>query len=161
MAVLGLCLINGVSAADNTLQSYDKGKFRIVYYTDGVDGVSTVDSNSNAVPDRVEDIATQLVAAREAFISLGFPDPLQSKRYIGTRGVMVILRARSSMHDLHGRAFSKATGSQQFLGKWLKIHISTDTNPSQNPTPAHEYFHLIQYGQSRFMNGWYLEGMAR
>jgi len=161
MAVLLFCTIHEPLVAANTLQFYDQDIFRIVYSTEGVDGISAVDSNNNAVPDRVEDIATQLVAARDAFISLEFPDPLQSKRYTGVTGVMVILRARSSMHGQHGRAFSMATGSRHFSGKWLKIHISTDTNPSRNPTPTHEYFHLIQYGQSRFMNGWYLEGMAR
>ncbi len=160
-AILLLNVCHTVPSAAAPLLAYDRDVFRIVYTLEGEDAVPDLDMNKNGLPDLVEDIATQLLAAREAFMFLNFPDPLQSTRYTGTTGIMVIVRARAAMHGLHGRAFSRASGSRQFPGKWLKLHISADTKPSRNPTPAHEYFHLIQYGQSRFMNGWYLEGMAR
>ena len=159
--ILLLCVSHAQQVAAEPLQAYGRDVFRIVYTLEGEDAVPGTDENKNGLPDLVEDIATQLLAAREAFTFLGFPDPLQAARYTGTTGIMVIVRARATMHGLHGRSFSRASGSRQFPGKWLKLHISADTNPSRNPTPAHEYFHLIQYGQSRFMNGWYLEGMAR
>ena len=43
----------------------------------------------------------------------------------------------------------------------LHIDIASTADPHKNSTPAHEYFHLIQYGATYFRNGWYLEGMAR
>ena len=140
---------------------YERDVFRLVYEVEGADAVPGTDINANGIPDIVEDMATQLAAAREAFEHLGFPDPLRSPRYAGTNGIVVTVRARSGMRGLHGRAFSLANGARRFPGKWLKLQISTDTDPRRNPTPAHEYFHLVQYGQSHFMNGWYLEGMAR
>ncbi|MBO4301543.1 MAG: hypothetical protein J5861_08085 [Desulfovibrio sp.] len=148
-------------AYDNPLVTQERDVFRIVYSVEGPEAVPDTDSNGNGIPDSIEDMATQLSAARDVFARMGFPDPLRSQRYAGVSGIMVIVRARSSMQRLHGRAFSRASGSRLFPGKWLKIHISSDTDPRRNSTPAHEYFHLIQYAQSRFMNGWYLEGMAR
>ncbi len=161
LVVLLLCCHHAVPVAAESLCFYDRDVFRIVYSLEGDAAVPHTDINRNGLPDVVEDTATQLLAAREAFASLGFPDPLQSIRYAGTTGIMVIMLPRSTMHGHHDRAFSRASGSRHYSGKWLKIHISTDTNPVRNPTPAHEYFHLIQYAHSRFMNGWYLEGMAR
>jgi len=34
-------------------------------------------------------------------------------------------------------------------------------DPTNNSTPAHELFHLYQYGYALFKQRWYLEGMAK
>ena len=39
--------------------------------------------------------------------------------------------------------------------------VGTNVIPNKNPTPTHEYFHLIQYSMTYFKPRWYLEGMAR
>jgi hypothetical protein len=41
------------------------------------------------------------------------------------------------------------------------MSIGTHVNAIKNITPAHETFHLIQYGITYFKKKWYLEGMAR
>ena len=43
----------------------------------------------------------------------------------------------------------------------IHIKVANTVNPHKNATPAHEYFHLVQYGMTYFRNAWYLEGMAR
>ena len=65
----------------------------------------------------------------------------------------------------NGRAFDKvahetfANGEQTPCG--LKIMLSNRLDPKNNPTPAHELFHLYQYGYALFKQRWYLEGMAK
>ena len=157
---LAFCLSSEVAA--DKLFFYRFGVFHIAYSLQGEDAVAPDDMNTNGIPDQVENIAVQLMAAREVFHDvLGFPDPLSSEHYSQTEGVIVWLRSRSRMRGNRGLAFSVASPSRHFSGKWLKLQISTDINPRRNPTPAHEYFHLIQYSQANFKNAWYLEGMAR
>ena len=43
----------------------------------------------------------------------------------------------------------------------LKIVLNAGLQPARNVTPAHELFHLYQYGYAVFKQRWYLEGMAR
>ncbi|MCR5812981.1 MAG: hypothetical protein K6G15_00615 [Desulfovibrio sp.] len=144
------------------VEVFEKGVFRLVYQRQGEEAVRLDDGNANGIPDQVENIAIQLAAARDVFHSvLAFPDPLTSERYAQTEGVVVWLRSAKSMKGQHGLAFSVASRSRYVPGKWLKMQIATNIDARRNPTPAHEYFHLIQYGQANFKNAWYLEGMAR
>ena len=39
--------------------------------------------------------------------------------------------------------------------------LNCKLDPIKNITPAHETFHLVQYGATYFKNSWFLEGMAR
>ena len=39
--------------------------------------------------------------------------------------------------------------------------MSNAVNPHKSSTPAHEYFHLIQFGATYFRNKWFTEGMAQ
>ena len=161
--ILSIIQLLNVRAEETPWYSYQSGIFHITYQTEGIGAVPITDVNKNGIPDRIEDIGTQLEASRVLFHQvLCFPDPLESQRYKGNvAGVEVIIKDRNIMGG-HGRAFNKSTYSRfDPKVKTLKIHVSSDTDPRRNPTPTHEYFHLIQYGQSRFMNGWYLEGMAR
>ena len=43
----------------------------------------------------------------------------------------------------------------------IVMAVNCHLNPMKNVTPAHETFHLVQYGATYFKNSWYLEGMAR
>lgn len=162
LGMLWLTLLPSTRALALETQVYEQGVFRLVYTVQGEDCVVLDDENANGIPDQVENVGIQLAAAREVLHSfLDFPDPLHSERYAHVEGVIVWLRSREKMKGNHGLAFSVASRSRHFPGKWLKLQISTDTDPRRNPSPAHEYFHLVQYGQSNFKNSWYLEGMAR
>lgn len=159
-----LCFLPiAVFASESKWYSYERGIFHITFQIDGDNAVPIKDDNDNSIPDRIEDIATQLSAARELFHDiLHFPDPLISDRYRGkARGIEVIVKSRQSM-GRNGGAFSKVTASRfDRRVLTLKIHVANTVDPRNNATPEHEYFHLIQYGNSYFMNGWYLEGTAR
>ena len=66
-----------LSAAEQ--QCHQQGKFRIFYHTGGQHAVDTTDANHNVIPDQVEDIMTQILAARMMFVEeLGFPDPFNT-----------------------------------------------------------------------------------
>ena len=43
----------------------------------------------------------------------------------------------------------------------IVIAVGCNVVAAKNVTPAHELFHLIQYGATYFKKGWFLEGQAR
>ncbi|RCS52698.1 hypothetical protein DTL42_07625 [Bremerella cremea] len=144
-------------------QTFVAGKFRIFYSLEGTSAVPADDKDQSGVPDRVEDIAKQLNVAHRLFCEvLEFPDPLTSERYPGVTCIQVSLRQSKSngiAFDESGRARIIAQG--QPGERALSITINNRVDPIKNVTPAHEYFHLIQYGATYFKNRWYLEGMTR
>jgi hypothetical protein len=141
------------------------GVFRIFYQRGGKDAVPPADADNNGIPDFVEDVGKQLEAARHIFHDVaGFRDPLASPRYSGVRYVDVFILGPEKMSGKNGLAGNKiqpARPPAKIGEKALLLRIAGRITPSRNPTPAHEYFHLIQYGMTRFANSWYLEGMAR
>ncbi len=159
-----LLLFSQSQATELSQYFYKQSEFVIVYYKEGDDAPPLDDNNHNDIPDRVENIAIQLKAIRELYHQLyNFPDPLTSVRYTKKQPetIEVVIRNREKMKS-NGLAFSESTKSifnpQNFS---LKIHIANTIEPKKNLTPAHEYFHLIQYGSTYFRNAWFLEGMAR
>jgi hypothetical protein len=141
------------------LKLLQRGKFRIFYQTEGQHAVIPTDTNSNGIPDQVEDILIQTETARDIFVELmGFQDPLLSERYRGAKFVDIRLRSKESLRS-NGLAFDEL--SKKADGQVLRFDVATSINASKNPTPAHEYFHLIQYSMTYFKNGWYMEGTAR
>ena len=54
-------------AAEYPWKNYVRGVFSITYQTQGENAVSIEDSNHNGIPDRVEDLATQMEAARALY----------------------------------------------------------------------------------------------
>ena len=146
---------------------YVRSPFRIFYAIDGKSAVPNIDRDSSGLPDHVEDVAKQLWAARELFCgALKFPDPLQSERYDGVDCIEVSLRERSEIGGGNGVAFESAQRAKKIdAGKpsdrTLVIAIGKHVESPKNITPAHEFFHLIQYSTTYFKNRWYLEGMAR
>ena len=142
---------------------YRQGVFYVIYDAEGAAAVNKTDVNLNGVPDVVEDIATQLNAAREVFNGVfNFPDPLTSERFANVTSIEITFAAKS---DMTAPAFAFASVRKNSLHdpneQSLKIKMSNAVNPHKSFTPAHEYFHLIQFGATYFRNKWFTEGMAQ
>ncbi len=142
---------------------YRQGVFYVIYDAEGSAAVNKTDVNLNGVPDVVEDIATQLNAAREVFNGVfNFPDPLTSERFANVTSIEITFAAKS---DMTAPAFAFASVRKNSLHdpneQSLKIKMSNAVNPHKSSTPAHEYFHLIQFGATYFRNKWFTEGMAQ
>ena len=153
-------LLATISSA--SAEIYQQGVVCVIYERTGETAVKDTDLNRNDVPDAIEDIATQLNAARELFHDVcGFPDPLGSERYANAKYIEIDIDLRSRMGH-NGLAYSGKRKSQiDPNAQALHVRIASSVDPHKNPTAEHEYFHLIQYGATYFRNGWYLEGMAR
>lgn len=144
---------------------YRQGIIYVIYDEAGERSLANkTDANSNGVPDVVEDIATQVNAAREVFQGVfDYPDPLQSARFKNVTSIEIDIDARDAMNKFNGLAFStvRKKSAHDPNARALHFKIANTINPHTSSTPAHEYFHLIQYGATYFRNAWYLEGMAR
>lgn len=144
---------------------YKVGHIRVFYDTEGPHAVQTKDVNKNDIPDQVEDLMSQTWCAHYIFVdTLGFPDPIKSERYKKAEYLDINLLAKKTL-GLSGSAYD---GLQRFRReidddetRAICFDIGTNVTPSGNPTPTHEYFHLIQYSMTYFKPRWYLEGMAR
>ncbi|MBR0062494.1 MAG: hypothetical protein IJP68_13565 [Selenomonadaceae bacterium] len=154
-----LAAIQSVSAA-----VYQQGVVYVIYDETEVDAVKDrTDLNANDVPDVIEDIATQVNAARELFKDVfDFPDPLESERFKEATTIEVDILARENMGNKNGQAISgvRKESKHDPNESAIRIRVANTVNPRKSSTPEHEYFHLIQYGATYFRNGWYLEGMA-
>lgn len=145
-------------SVDRSSMEYRADEFIIHYALTGKNKLLPLQEVIDDVPGVVRDAALQLTAMRDMLTSLDFQHPLESKRY----------RAQGATHILvRFQAFEKGTGAafdevaRLPSGECvLTIHISSK-HRSDNLTPAHEYFHLVQYGYNMFKRSWYLEGMAR
>ena len=148
-----------LSALDKTL---DMGVFLIHYTTRGEHAVASLaDKNDNGTPDVVDDLALQLKVANELYSGvIGLRPPLQQPRYKAAQHINIyVLDIKGN-----GQAFDEVV-SERIRGKneacGLRVYIDHKVTPSRNLTPAHELFHLYQYGYAMFKASWYLEGMAR
>lgn len=140
---------------------------RVIYSTSGESAIPPEDRDSNGVPDRVEDVARQVWAAREFYCEwLDFPDPLASPRFGRVDCIEVSILAKEKINGLNGVAYRRAQKAKTIPGgdpddRTLVLAVANTVDPIHNPTPAHEFFHLVQYGATYFSNRWFLEGMAR
>lgn len=159
---------------------WQHGFLRVHFMEEGEEAVARADGNGNNCPDVVEDIAVQVVAAHRIYCELiGFPAPLGSSRYHSVQFVDIIIRAPSVLRKNRGLAFDDPSmrlhsapypgiallphsPKRQHKGKVpvLVIGISNTVNPQTNPTPAHEYFHQIQNGNTHIKNAWLSEGTS-
>ncbi|MHC2068177.1 hypothetical protein ACYFX5_11935 [Bremerella sp. T1] len=140
------------------------GKFRIFYTLKGESAVAPDDHDRSGVPDRVEDVARQLNVAYRLYCEvLQFPDPLTSSRFKEATCIQVTLLHRAKGNGVAYDAMSRARPMNGIRPdeRVLAITIGSHVDPIHNVTPAHEMFHLIQYGATYFKNRWYLEGMTR
>jgi hypothetical protein len=167
------CLFLGVSpahaqvaAARKTLQHEHRlGRIRVYYNTEGPHAVDPADVNHNGLPDQVEDIARQTSAAYTLFVNvLGFSDPFQTERFRAASFLDIHLLDKKTLvsngvaYDELQR-FRRPTDPEGTLS--LCFNVATSVKAPANGTPAHEFFHIIQYGTTYFKNAWYSEGMAR
>lgn len=156
---LMLSIVSTASAA-----VYQQGVVYVIYATEGDAAFKDqTDLNKNDVPDVVEDIATQVNAARELFHDVfKYPDPFDSGRFKNVHTIEVDIDAKANM-KVNGLAYSGVRKQSKHDPKERALHIkvANTVDPHKNATPTHEYFHLIQYGATYFRNKWFLEGMAR
>jgi len=137
---------------------------RIWYATQGEHAVRSSDENQNDTPDQVEDIMTQTKSALLLWKSLGFPDPFKTARYQGVTWLDIHLLSKETL-KMNGVAFDeiqrfKRPGDPEGTGS-LCFNVATSVNATENLTPAHEVFHLIQNSVCYFKNRWFTEGTAR
>jgi hypothetical protein len=138
---------------------------RLFYHTEGQHAVDAADANANGVSDQVEDIMTQVRAARMMFVEvLGFPEPLKTERFREARFIDIGFRHKDVL-KMNGVAYDELQRYNKpgDLPGTLSIAftVATSVKAPANLTPAHEFFHLIQYSTTHFKNRWFLEGTAR
>ena len=159
--VLGLAAVVTAGAQ----QVHRVGDVRIFYGTSGQHAVEVADVNANGVPDQVEDVMTQVSAARKLFVEvLGFPEPLQTERFREAKFIDIHFRHKDVL-KMNGVAYDEL---QRFNKpgdppgtRSIAFTVATSVKAPANLTPAHEFFHLMQYGTTYFKNRWFLEGTAR
>lgn len=163
LLLLGLFL--GFSPLLATDRVYQRQDVRIFYEVSGRHAVVDRDINRNRIPDQVEDLMTQVQAARLLFVEvLGFPEPLGTERFRSAKFIDIHLRHHEVL-KMNGVAydelqrFNKAGDPADTRS--LCFNVATSVMASTNLTPAHEFFHLIQYSTTYFKNRWFLEGTAR
>jgi hypothetical protein len=143
---------------------YVRDEFRIVYAVDGAHALADQrDLNANSIPDKVEDVATQLVAGRRLFSEvMGLAAPLRQPRYAQATSIDVFMVKMAKGNGLaYDEVMNYRLGVDSAAGRCaLRIDL-LNSRPNQNPTPVHELFHLYQYGYTMFKPRWFLEGTAR
>ncbi|MDR2239751.1 MAG: hypothetical protein LBE33_04850 [Zoogloeaceae bacterium] len=142
---------------------FERDEFRIFYTLKGAHALSDrTDRNLNKIPDAVEDVAIQLTASRDIFSKImGLRHPLQQPRYASASNIDVFLLRFSKGSGTAYDEIHNHTADRDGKGYCaLRIDVGID-HPNSNITPAHELFHLYQYGYSMFKAPWFLEGGAR
>ena len=152
-------------------KKYVVEEFRIYYTLNGEDALPDVeDSNGNSIPDRIENLSLQLTTARDIYTEVfKLRHPLQSPRYKDQAkfvdvnvGSLPFEPGGSKKNGSAGDAvvnYFRSTDPESGI-EVLTIDV-LNSLPASNVTPAHELFHLFQYGYTMFKAGWFLEGTAR
>ncbi|NLT70982.1 MAG: hypothetical protein GXX91_09845 [Verrucomicrobiaceae bacterium] len=167
LLLLALAAVPTVVGAAEERSHFVLETVRVIYSTSGASAVPPEDRDDNGVPDRVEDVARQVWAARKFYCEwLDFPDPLESPRFGRVDCIQVSIHAKEKINGLNGVAYRRAQKAKAIPDgspgdRTLVLAVANTVDPIHNPTPAHEFFHLIQYGATYFSNRWFLEGMAR
>lgn len=166
----GLALIPAASAPaqeGEPRKHFVLDSIRVLYSVAGPSAVDPEDRDGNNVPDQVENVARQVWAARELFVrELGFPDPYGSERFGKVDCVQVSLHSKATLGGRNGLAYRLPQRAHPIPegmrdDRALILSVATEIDPTKNVTPAHEFFHLVQYGATYLSNGWFLEGLAR
>ena len=150
---------------ESTVHLHQSGKIRVFYCTEGYHAVEPADVNHNGIPDQVEDVLTQTLAAQMLFVDvLSFPDPLTTERFHTASYLDIQLRHKDALKK-NGvaydemQSFKRPRDPEGTLS--LCFNVSTSVQPSREFTPVHEFFHIIQNSITFFKNRWYTEGTAR
>lgn len=141
-------------------------EFRIFFALEGKDalpGPARADADGDGTPDRIQDLAMQLITARQMYVdAMGLRHPFLGPRY----------RGRVRFFDVHVLELTNNGTAGDAIVNYhrptdppggvdvLTIDIDRDIG-ARNLTPAHELFHEFQNGYTLFKNGWYTEGTAR
>jgi hypothetical protein len=142
-------------------------EFRIFYTLTGPDALPVedqVDSAGAGVPDKIQNIARQLVTARQAYVQiLGLRPPLESPRYRDRlKFIEVNVWALPGRNGSTGDAivnYHRPTDPPEGV-EVVTVDLAAKLSAG-NLSPAHELFHVFENGYSQFKNAWYYEGMAR
>jgi hypothetical protein len=127
--------------------------------------VAAADVNHNSIPDQVEDVLTQTLAAQMMFVDvLSFPDPFTTERFHGASFLDIQMRHKDVMKK-NGVAFDELQNFKRSRDPEgtlsLCFNVATCVQASKEFTPAHEFFHIMQNSITFFKNRWYTEGTAR
>lgn len=160
----GACRVLNNKKLQQLDQRYRVDRFRIFYTAHGTHALGGGnDRNGNDIPDSVEDLGQQLVMARRLFEEVfHLRSPLQQPRYASAKQIDVFLLP---MEKGHGVAYDEPANYRLPVDRMdetcsLRLDLK-ESLERYNPSPAHELFHLYQYGYTLFKAGWFLEGMAR
>lgn len=142
-------------------------EFRVYYSVTGphaLPAADQLDGDRNGVPDKIQNIALQLVTARRCYVEvLGLRHPLESPRYKGrVKFIDVNVWALQGKNGMAGDAivnYHRLSDPPEGV-EVLTIDLSAKL-PARNLSPAHELFHVFQNGYTLFKNAWYYEGTAR
>jgi hypothetical protein len=173
LALVGLILMwSGLGYAQGWKQAREDldqlretGKFRIFYTLKGAHAFpleAPVDERKALATAFLDSLIDQLTKADEHFSKdLGLTSPLESRRYSGATSIDIHImflkdNSGSAGDELHRFRYKHFRASPNAL----TIALSNRWKPN-GITPAHELFHLYQYGYTFFKTSWYLEGMAR
>ena len=161
---MAIAIVFAMTTSANA-EIYQQGVIYVIYDVEGARAVKNkADINSNGVPDVIEDIATQINAAREVFNGVfDFPDPLNCEHFKKVTSIEIDIESKAAMKQFDGLAYDRIRKKSKHNPneRVLYLKIANTTDPHKNSTAAHEYFHLVQYAANYFRNHWYLEGMAR
>ncbi|UQB41509.1 hypothetical protein JX580_07395 [Thiomicrospira microaerophila] len=139
--------------------AYEQDEFVIFYNSEGDSRlVDLEDANNNKIPDVLENIMIQLITMRDTLDFLGFRHPFDGKRYRKANAEKIYIRMANIRGN--GLAFDEAHQDLK-TGKCVLLITLSNSLSAKNLTPAHELFHLYQYGYTMFKQAWFLEGTAR
>ena len=164
-------------------EMHDNGMFRFHYTTTGSNAVSTADTNSNAVPDYIEqmsDVFNYVVAVELTMNSFTEPpsDDFYSANndnggsgaydvYVRNAGggvygyVQPELYANNNGNNEHSSGVNEVNAMTSYMV--LRHNYSGFGNTELENiqvTAAHEYFHAVQFGYDGWEESWVMEATA-
>ena len=164
-------------------ETYDNGMFRFHYTTTGSNAVSTADTNSNSVPDYIDQMSAELnyvVAVELTFNSFTEPpsDDFYSANndnggsgaydvYVRNAGAGVYgyvqpeLYANNNGNNEHSSGVNEVNAMTSYMV--LRHNYSGFGNTELENiqvTAAHEYFHAVQFGYDGWEESWVMEATA-
>ena len=164
-------------------EMHDNGMFRFHYTTTGSNAVSTADTNSNAVPDYIEqmsDVFNYVVAVELTMNSFTEPpsDDFYSANndnggsgaydvYVRNAGAGVYgyvqpeLYANNNGNNEHSSGVNEVNAMTSYMV--LRHNYSGFGNTELENiqvTAAHEYFHAVQFGYDGWEESWVMEATA-
>ncbi len=166
-------------------ETYDNGMFRFHYTTTGSNAVSTADTNSNSIPDYIEQMSAELnyvVAVELTFNSFTEPpsdDWYSANNDNGGSGAYDVYVGGVSGGNVYGYVqpeyyANNNTGNNEHSSGVNEVNAFTsymvmrhNYNGFPNTeleaiqvTAAHEYFHAVQMGYDGWEENWVTEATA-